>query len=406
MPWAQAREEARRLGARSGCSGGRAVALGDALGAVLAHELTALVGVPPYDAAAMDGYAVAGPGPEWSVAGRILAGAADAVGRLSPGQAVEIATGAQVPEGADAVLPYEHATTCAGDGSGAGSRVRGEIAAGKHVRRAGEDTLVGDTVVPSGTTVTPALIGLAASLGHDTLLVCRPRVTVLVTGDEIAASGRPGRGQVRDAIGPMLPGIVSSVGAEPAGEPRFLPDALESMAAALRAARGEGTDVVVVCGASSKGPADHLRAALAEVGATIVVDGVACRPGHPQLLASLGGTGAPGDLGEAGTVVVGLPGNPNAALAAATTLLLPALRAMAGAPDTDGVLPPSMRVKGAVEPHAHDTRLVAVRVSGGQAEPVGYDRPGSLRGAALADAYAVIPPGWSGPYAGLLWLPR
>ncbi|MFD0799853.1 molybdopterin molybdenumtransferase MoeA, partial [Streptomonospora algeriensis] len=74
MPWAQAREEARRLGALSGCSGGRAVALGDAHGGVLVGDLTALVGVPPYDAAAMDGYAVAGPGPEWSVTGRVLAG--------------------------------------------------------------------------------------------------------------------------------------------------------------------------------------------------------------------------------------------------------------------------------------------------------------------------------------------
>ncbi|MFB9799767.1 molybdopterin molybdotransferase MoeA, partial [Streptomonospora salina] len=366
MPWAQAREEARRLGARSGAgSGGRAVPLADALGGVLAEELTALVGVPPYDAAAMDGYAVAGPGPEWAVAGRVLAGGSAPVARLHPGQAVEIATGAQVPEGADAVLPYEHAAACAG---GAG-RVRGEIAAGRHVRRAGEDTFAGDTVVAAGTAVTPALIGLAASLGHDTLPVRRPRVAALVTGDEIAVAGRPGGGRVRDAIGPMLPGIVRSAGAEPAGDPRFLPDALDPMSAALRTARGDGTDVVVVCGASSKGPADHLRAALAGVGAEVVVDGVACRPGHPQLLARLGGPG------ERGTVVVGLPGNPNAALAAAATLLLPVLRAMAGGPDTDRALPSSMRLTGAVHPHGHDTRLVAVRVSGGQAEPVGHDRP-------------------------------
>ncbi|WP_255430178.1 molybdopterin molybdotransferase MoeA [Streptomonospora sp. PA3] len=403
MPWAQAREEARRLGARGGRSGGRAVALGDALGAVLARDLTALVGVPPYDAAAMDGYAVAGPGPEWAVTGRVLAGSADTVGRLRPGQAVEIATGAQVPDGTDAVLPYEHAATS----SAGAERVRGEVVLGKHVRRAGEDTFAGDTVVPAGTPVTPALIGLAASLGHDSLLVRRPRMAALVTGDEVTASGRPGAGRVRDAIGPMLPGIAAWAGAEPVGAPRFLRDGLEPLAAALRAARdGAGEppepapDVLAVCGASSKGPADHLRAALAEVGATIAVDGVACRPGHPQLLAHLGPAEDPG------TVVVGLPGNPNAALAAATTLLIPALRAMAGGPDTDPALPPSMRVKGAVHPHAHDTRLVAVRVSGGQAEPVGHDRPGSLRGAALADAYAVIPPGWSGPHAALLWLPR
>ncbi|WP_242676982.1 molybdopterin molybdotransferase MoeA [Streptomonospora litoralis] len=437
MPWAQAREEARRLGEQSAWAAGRVVALEDALGAVLARDLTALVGVPAYDAAAMDGYAVAGSGPEWSVMGRVLAGAsgaAGAVARLRPGQAVEIATGAEVPEGTDAVLPYESVV------GSASRRVRGEIALGKHVRRAGEDTVAGDSVLPVGTVVTPAVVGLAASLGHDTLAVRRPRVAAFVTGDEITASGRPGAGQVRDAIGPMLPGIAAWAGAETAGAPRFLRDGFDAMVAALRSAehRGRtvgasgsraarvgaappaappaeappedgtrvhrqeaaGADVVVVCGASSKGPADHLRAALAEVGAAIVVDGVACRPGHPQLLARLGTDEEPGPL------VVGLPGNPNAALAAAATLLMPALRAMAGGPDPDPVLPPAMQVKGAIRPHAHDTRLVAVRISGGQAEPVGFDRPGSLRGAALADAYAVVPPGWSGPYAALLWLPR
>ncbi|GAB3450060.1 molybdopterin-binding protein [Streptomonospora sediminis] len=432
LPWAQAREEARRLGARSGRAGGeRAVALGGALGAVLARDLTALVGVPPYDASAMDGYAVAGTGPEWAVVGQVLAGAADAAPPLLPGQAVEIATGAQVPAGADAVLPYESVTAS----PAGGERIRGEIAAGKHVRRTGEDTAAGETVAPAGTAVTPAVVGLAASLGHDTLLVRRPRVAVVVTGDEITAAGRPSGGRVRDAIGPMVPGIAAGSGAEPVGAPRFLPDGFEPMAAVLRAAGGAGygaadrggpaaadapphplptpladlsvdvpaaplVDVLVVCGASSKGPADHLRGALAGVGATVVVDGVACRPGHPQLLAHLGPPEDPG------TVVVGLPGNPNAALAAAATLLMPVLRAMAGGPDTDTVLAPSMRVKGAIQPHAHDTRLVAVRVAGGQAEPVGHDRPGSLRGAALADAYAVIPPGWRGPHAALLWLPR
>ncbi|MDA0563777.1 molybdopterin molybdotransferase MoeA [Streptomonospora sp. S1-112] len=442
-PWAEAREAARELGDRLWPATGRPVALDRAVGAVLARDLTALVGVPPFDAAAMDGYAVAGPGPRWRVVGRVLAGGraaekTEGVGRaeraeaggegelpgggagglsaadsgshpvpglptsdpvpgpmpdpvLRPGEAVEIATGAPVPAGTDAVLPYEHATAARGE-------VAGEIALGRHVRRAGEDTAPGATVLPAGSAVTPAVVGLAASLGHDTLTVRRPRIAALVTGDEIAATGRPGAGQVRDAIGPMLPALAASAGAELTGL-RHIGDGFDTMVEALASAAGP-VDVVVVCGASSKGPADHLRAALARIGATVVVDGVSCRPGHPQLLAHLGTPEDPG------TVVVGLPGNPNAALAAAVTLLAPLLRAMAGAPDPDAALPPTIRVKGAIRPHAHDTRLVAVRVMGGQAEPVGHDRPGSLRGPALADAYAVIPPGWSGPYAPLVWLPR
>ncbi|MBV2364683.1 molybdopterin molybdotransferase MoeA [Streptomonospora nanhaiensis] len=472
-PWAEAREAARELGDRLWPVAGRPVPLDRAVGAVLAQDLTALVGVPPFDAAAMDGYAVAGPGPEWTVVGRVLAGeepggpgprgggpSGDAVGAgaaslrrtgggaldgsgrlhgatgespadrapapapdpapasaaaagpapergfpaeplaLRPGEAVEIATGAPVPPGADSVLPYELATldTTAHGSVTKVTRVTGEIAPGRHVRRAGEDTAPGATVLPAGSTVTPAVVGLAAGLGHDTLTVRRPRVAALVTGDEIAAAGRPGAGQVRDAIGPVLPSLTASAGAEVTAL-RYIGDGFDTMVEALNAAAAP-VDVVVVCGASSKGPADHLRAALTRIGATVVVDGVSCRPGHPQLLAHLGTPEDPG------TVVVGLPGNPNAALAAAVTLLAPLLRAMAGAPDPGAALPPTARVKGAIRPHAHDTRLVAVRVTGGQAEPVGHDRPGSLRGAALADAYAVIPPGWSGPYAALVWLPR
>ncbi|WP_344982177.1 molybdopterin-binding protein, partial [Streptosporangium fragile] len=150
--------------------------------------------------------------------------------------------------------------------------------------------------------------------------------------------------------------------------------------------------VVVVCGASSKGPADHLRAVLARLGARVLVDGVAVRPGHPQLLARLPG----------GRLVVGLPGNPYAALVAALTLLAPAVRALAGEPE-----PPRERsaLAGPVRAHPSDTRVVAVRRSGRGAVPVGHDRPGSLRGAALADALAVVPPGWRGEPVELVPLP-
>ncbi|TXK44024.1 hypothetical protein FR742_26045 [Nonomuraea sp. C10] len=161
----------------------------------------------------------------------------------------------------------------------------------------------------------------------------------------------------------------------------------------LRVRSGErgGVEVVVVCGASSRGPADHLRGVLGELGAEVLVDGVAVRPGHPQLLARLPG----------GTLVVGLPGNPFAALAAAMTLLVPVLRGMRGA----GVRRESSALAGPVRAHERDTRLVPVLRSGRGAIPVGHDRPGSLWGAALAEALAVVPPGWSGEQVELIELP-
>ncbi|GAB3494760.1 molybdopterin molybdotransferase MoeA [Nocardiopsis coralliicola] len=403
-PWDRARTLARAVGQRRCPPEAAAVPLADALGATLAADVPALVGIPDCDTAAMDGYAVAGPGP-WRVAGRILAGARPAAEGLAPGTAVEIATGAPVPPGADAVLPVEDARAAgaAGGAPPGAPAVSGSVAPGRHIRRAGEDTGPGDVVLKQGTPVTPAVLGLAAGLGHDTLTVRRPRVAVLVTGDEVVATGVPEPGRVRDAIGPILPGLAAWAGAR-ALPPVRLRDGLAGTAGALAEAAATA-DAVAVCGASSRGPADHLRAALVRLGAETDVDGVACRPGHPQLLARL-----PGHAG--GTPVIGLPGNPNAALAAALTLLVPVLCALGGRPDPAIAAPARARWDGAaaedasVCAHPRDTRLVAVRLEGDRAVPVGRDRPGSLRAPAAADAYAVLPPGWSGPDVGLLRLPR
>lgn len=118
---------------------------------------------------------------------------------------------------------------------------------------------------------------------------------------------------------------------------------------------------------------------------------MACRPGHPQLLARVGNR-----------YVVGLPGNPLAALVASLTLLEPVVRALTGRPLTP--LARAMMSSGVTSHHAM-TRLVPVRLKGAQVKPVGKDRPGMLWGAALADAIAVVPPGWEAGEVGLLGLP-
>ncbi|WP_433445212.1 molybdopterin molybdotransferase MoeA [Nonomuraea sp. CA-141351] len=424
------------------------VLLADAFGCRLAAPLTALVAVPGVDVAAMDGYAVAGAGP-WRVMGRVLAGGACYGDELRPGEAVEIATGAPTPAGASAVLPYEHAAEVPPPRSVAVPRARveaepvwvdGAVEAGRHIRRRGEDIAEGAVVLGAGAVVTPVTLGLAAALGHDELLVRpRPRVAVLVTGDEVVHEGLPAPGRVRDAIGPFLPGLVEWAGGRVTGTSR-LPDGREPLRTALAAlvnappsaptpeepppratapppAPAEGraliggrgavsavpsdgvgvtgaaaaVDVVIVCGASSKGPADHLRSVLDDLGAEILVDGVAVRPGHPQLLARL----------PDGPLVVGLPGNPFAALGAALTLLAPILRELAGT----SARKETSALAGPVRAHPHDTRLVPVRRSSRGAVPVGHDRPGSLWGAALADALAVVPPAWSGEQVELIELP-
>jgi molybdopterin molybdotransferase len=349
------------------------VPLAEALGATLAAPLPALVSVPGCDVSAMDGYAVAGAGP-WTVVGQTLAGAETSAKSMREGECLEVATGAPVPGCADAVLPYEEAGR---DGDVVSGRVG---TAGRHIRRRGEVCAAGAALVPSGRRVTPSVLGLAAGVGHDTLTVTAPpRVGVVVTGDEVVGHGLPGPGRVRDAVGPMLPGLVASAGGTlvstqaVADDPDRLADAV----------CGGKTDVVAVCGASSVGPADHLTTVLSRLGAEPLVRGVACRPGHPQSLALL----------PSGRWVVGLPGNPFAALAGALTLLVPLLAKCAG---RGAVRNPSARIQGGVRPHPTDTRLVAVAWSGPLVRPVGHDRPAALWGPAIADALAVVPPDWSG----------
>ncbi|MBQ1081188.1 molybdopterin molybdotransferase MoeA [Nocardiopsis sp. B62] len=394
-PWPRARELAREIGAAAGAPA-EDVPLAEARGATLGADLVSAIDVPVLDSAAMDGYAVSGEGP-WLVLGRSLAGHPGPVVRLNPGEAVETATGAVAPDGTTAVLPRERATLAPPEPEGTrglgdpasesdvppapdGARLLyGEVTPGRHLRRRGETTLAGTVAARAGSPVTPALLGLAASLGNDSLPVLRPRVRVLVTGDEVVHAGVPRPGAVRDAIGPVLPGLAAWAGGrcEPLVAVADRGGALEE-----RLDGAAGTDTVAVCGSSSTGPADHLRAALTALGANFVVDGVACRPGHPQLLAVL----------PSGTVVVGLPGNPGAALAAALTLLVPVLSGRADRRDPAHT-GRRVRLVGDVRPHASDTRLLPVRVSRDLAVELPASGSADLRAAAVADALAVVPPG-------------
>ncbi|MEU8223484.1 molybdopterin molybdotransferase MoeA [Kribbella sp. NPDC048915] len=366
MPW----DVARRL-AHAAAVPGTVVTrtLHEADGCVLATPLVSSVTVPPVDRAAMDGYAVRGHGP-WRVVGHVEAQRADA-GALEDGQAVGIVTGAAVPAGATSVLRSEDAVLT-------DSVLEGPAGEGRHIRRAGEECRPGEQLLPAGVVVGPAVLGLAATVGLNRLTVIPPpTVAALVTGDELVHRGPSAPGRVRDAIGPMLPGLVRRAGAS-ARAVRQLPDSRSELMDALRSETK--AELVLVSGSSASGPADHLRPALTALGAELIVDGVACRPGHPQALAQL----------PDGRLVLGLPGNPFAALVAFLTLGVPVLLRMRGLPLGDL---PQIVVPGGVECHPHDTRLVPIRRTAHGAVPVGHGGAAMLRGPAAADALAVVAPG-------------
>lgn len=368
--WAIARDGAKPLA-------GQTVPVAEAGGRVLAETVRCVRPVPAFDNAAMDGYAVAGPGP-WTVRGRVLAGAVTG-GNLRPGDAVEIATGALVPTGAEAVLPYEDCVV-------AGDTVTGQAGSRRHIRRAGDSLAAGAPVVTAGRIVTATVAAAIVQAGAESVVVHRPpMVTLLVTGDEVISAGVPGPGQVRDTFTGLVTAVTGRAGGVLAERHR-LPDDRARMRQALAQASG---DVIVVSGSSSAGAADHLHDLLSADGATWLVRGVACRPGHPQALAVL----------PDGRWVVSLPGNPYAGLVAALTLLEPLLSALAGRP---AAVLPTIGVTGSATLMPGGARIVPVGADGSlvTAGSVG------LHAAAAADYLAVLSDDWTpGSPAPLLRVP-
>lgn len=341
-----------------------AVALSSAAGLVLAEDVVAATDLPPYTASAMDGWAVCGP-PPWTIS--------PAPSHLEPRSAAPTATGRVLPEGTDAVLRQEHAEIDVSLGvvrPAAGARAPEP---GQDIRAEGSECTAGDVVAASGSRCVPAVLGLAAAAGADQLsVIVRPIVDLLVLGDELLESGVPRDGLVRDAFGPMLPPWLTELGAE-ATPARPVPDTPAALERAIAETVG---DLVVTTGSTAAGPSDHLHEVLVTLGAELLVDGVDVRPGHPMLLARLAD----------GRRLVGLPGNPLAAVSGLFTLVAPAIRSLAGLPRA------STRVvvlTESVTGHPTDVRLVPVR----HGRPVHRIGPAMLRGLASADALAVVPPG-------------
>jgi molybdopterin molybdotransferase len=297
------------------------VPLREALGRRLAEDAVATEAVPAFDNSAMDGYAVraantrearAGAPVALRLAGGSRAGHPAGVA-LGAGEAIAISTGAVLPAGADAVVRVE-ATRREGDRV----LVEGAVAAGRDVRRAGEDIGVGELVLEAGGGIGPAELGALASLGFATVSCRRrPRVAVLTSGDELLEPGEPMRpGGVRNSNAHSVPALARLAGAEVDVAASVADDPGATRAAIEPALE---SDVAVVCGGVSVGEHDHVKGALAELGAEQRFWGVSLKPGRPTWF---------GTRGE--TLIFGLPGNPVSAMVTFVLLVRPALVALAG----------------------------------------------------------------------------
>jgi len=356
------------------------VPIRDANNRVLAQDATSALDVPPFDRAAMDGYAVLaadtfGAGrydPKvLRVIDKVYTGQVSSR-RVTPGECIEIATGAPMPEGADAVVVVEE--TEKGDGSDV--RVFTPVYPRQHVGRRAADIAAGQTVLVGGDLLNPSRIGALAATGVlEVEVFAKPRIAILSTGDEIVEPGRPlGPGQIYDINQFTLSTIIGAHGGVAVMGPTA-PDSLQGLTAALDAAIAE--DVIVFSGGSSVGERDLIMDALQRAG-EVIFHGIAVKPGKPTIFGTIGRK-----------PVFGMPGYPTSCLSNAYLLLVPLLRRMARLPDYQPrsvQLPLARRVVSTTGRH----QFYTVRIADGTAVPA-FKASGDITSMAHADGYFEIP---------------
>jgi molybdopterin molybdotransferase len=379
------------------------VPLADATGRVVVHPVVAGEDVPPFANSAVDGYAVraadiAGASStapvELDVVAEVAAGASTDV-VVQPGQAIRIMTGAPMPAGADASVMVEDTERLDG---GDRVRVTASVEPGQAVRGVGEDVRAGTTLFPAGTTITPSVAGVLASINARQVDVVRAaRVAVLSTGDELIDDGSPlAPGQIRESNKTMLLGMVREAGAD-AIDLGVVRDDEAALEAVLRDA-ADRYDAIVTSGGVSMGDYDVVKAVLSRI-ADMRWMQIAIKPAKPfafGLLTNSSGRSVP---------VFGLPGNPVSSLVSFELFARPALRRMMGHPVIDRPIVSAVAVDGLrrrPDGKTHYARVhgsfdvdgrFAVRTVGGQGSH-------QLAATALANGFAVLVDGDGVPAGG------
>jgi molybdopterin molybdotransferase len=354
--------------------------LAEAFGLVLAEDLVTSHDLPPFDNSSMDGFAVraadiSDAGTVLPVQGDIAAGALS-IPRLTPRMALRIMTGAPLPDGADTVVPVEDTEARAG-----GTAFLEQAELGQHIRRRGEEVGVGTIVVPKGSRLRPAEIGMAATVGQAQVLAYpKPRVAIVSTGDELVEPGTElQHGQIYNSNAYALAAQVEEAGGIVTHRlhARDTPDALRAAFDACA-----GADVLITSGGVSVGDFDYVKAVFAERG-TVDFWRVAIRPGKPLAFGQWDST-----------LFFGLPGNPVSSMVTFELFVRPALRRLAGHAD---LTRPEVRARLTEEAghtpgrRSYQRAIVTQQPSGYDARTTGAQGSGMLRSMVLANALLVLP---------------
>lgn len=354
------------------------VSLYEGAGRVLAEDVDAPFDVPPFDRAAMDGYAViaadtAGSPVALSCVEHLYAGTIASV-EVTSGTCSEIATGAPLPAGADAVVMVEK-TTKSGPREAERIEIREAARVGQHVTRRGADMRSGERVLTAGTLLTPARVGALAAVGRAEIAVWRrPRVAIGVTGNEVTRPGATaGPGQIYDVNSYSLHALFTSLGCD-VTLLAHADDDVDVIKARVR--EGLRADMVVLTGGSSVGERDVLQDAFSELG-EILFHGVAIKPGKPTMLARI-----------EGRPVIGMPGNPTSCLSNGYLFLAPAVETIARRPPSRRSTVRA-RLTEAIRGAGDKLQACTVRLAEGEAVSV-FKESGTITSMSRADGFVTI----------------
>lgn len=355
------------------------VGLNEAAGRAPARDVPSRIDVPSFARSMMDGFAVRAEDTHGAtpynalplrVLGTCLPGAPYG-GTVGGGEAVRIMTGAPLPAGADAVLPVENSEI-----DGDTLRALADVSPRKHVGEVGEDVRTGDIVVRRGRLLRPQDVGILSSVGCGRVAVVRrPRVRILITGNELLPAGSQSSGyRIVDANGPMLAALVRRDGGEPI-VPEIVPDDPQS----IRHALDQPADAILVSGGSSVGLEDYVPKLLAELG-ELAVHGVAMRPSSPA------GMGRIGDR-----LVFLLPGNPVSCLCAYDFFAGRAVRALAGRSKDWPYRRLRVRLSRKLVSTVGRVDYARVTLHNNEAEPLAVSGASILSSTTRADGFVIVP---------------
>ena len=355
------------------------VGLHEASQRVLARDVTSRATVPSFARSMMDGFAVRGEDTYGAtpynrlplkIVGTCLPGEPFA-GTVAIGEAVRIMTGAPLPNGADAVLPVENTEL-----HGSNLSALDQVSTGKHVGQAGEDVRIGDVIAQAGRALRPQDLGLLSSIGCGAVSVVRkPRVRILITGNELLPAGtEPADCRIADANGPMLASLVARDGGV-AISSGIIPDDPTAISAEL----SQPADVILCSGGSSVGQEDHVPRLLADLG-ELAVHGIAMRPSSPTGIGRLHGR-----------PVFLLPGNPVSCLCAYDFFAGRAIRALGGRSKDWPYRRVRVRLTRKLVSTVGRVDYARVQIAGDEAEPLAVSGASILSSTTRADGFAIVP---------------